>query len=375
MPMRSLESRHGLALRMFPLLLAACQPQAAGSGPAELRIQPDLVIASEEDVPQSFADVRGVVVDQEGRIYVLEASVPEVRVFDRAGGFIRRIGRRGRGPGEFVYANGLAFTPAGDLLVYDPRADRVTVFDTAGGLVATHPLMMTSFGYLWQGGLDSNGRVLDRQRARVDTSFTPVIRRFDPATGRSDTLAMPECRVAGAPNYSFPQGFMGVPYAAGAYTLLEPAGWVWCANTSAALAWRIPLEGGAATDTFTSAAVPAPVSPAERDSAIASVEKFKETAGPAELDYGLIPALKPVLEAVDLDREGRVWMRVRDSAGPAIHLFAPDRRWVARIRHDLHLSPWHQLAIRGDTVVAVARDSLDVPMIVRFVVPVDDVTQ
>lgn len=364
--------RHSGSTLAVSLFLAACQAGAADSGPAELRVEPDLVIASEEDVPQSFADVRGVVTDPAGRIYVLEADVPEVRVFSRDGEFIRRIGRDGQGPGEFERPNGLALLPGGELAIYDPNADRLTIFDSAGRLVATHPLMIRSYGYLLDGGLDRDGRLLDEQSVRVDTTRKLVIRRFDPATGVSDTLAMPECRVEGAPYYEFPSGSMGVPFAAGGYARVDPAGWLWCAHTATAVAWRLPLEGSAPADTFVSEATPVPVTAAERDSAIAGVERFMERVGRGEVDYGLIPARKPVLEAVDLDATGRVWMRVRDSAGPAIHLFTPDRRWVARIRHGQRLSPWHRLAIRGDTIVAVALDSLDVQRIVRLVIPLGE---
>ena len=40
-------------------------------------------------------------VDRDGNVYVLEASVPEIRVFSADGALLRRIGQRGEGPGEF----------------------------------------------------------------------------------------------------------------------------------------------------------------------------------------------------------------------------------------------------------------------------------
>src|SRR5690606_37125397 len=65
------------------------------------------------------------------RIVVADAS-NEVRVFDRAGSFVRSFGRTGEGPGEFTYLDALAFAPDGTLLARDSRLMRVTRFDTAG---------------------------------------------------------------------------------------------------------------------------------------------------------------------------------------------------------------------------------------------------
>jgi hypothetical protein len=48
----------------------------------------------------SFSDITGLSADDDGRIYVLEGSDANVRVFDRNGVFLKTIGRKGQGPGE-----------------------------------------------------------------------------------------------------------------------------------------------------------------------------------------------------------------------------------------------------------------------------------
>src|SRR5690606_25097823 len=209
--------------------------------------------------------------------------------------------------------------------------DLITVFHTAGRLSATHRLPIGMYGYLWEGGVDSSGRVVDRQVKQVDTTLVPVVRRFDPVTGRSDTLELPECEVPPVPLYRFAKGVISVPFASGRRVILEPGGWSWCADDAAAVAWRRPPGGRTPVDTFASVAVAERVTAHWRNAAIASVEQAWRADGGGAPDLSLIPGTWPVLVGVDTDGRGRVWMRVRDSAGPAIHLFAPDRRWVARI--------------------------------------------
>lgn len=69
------------------------------------------------DVPDWAAFVRepDLVLDSNGRLYVLPKSDdPRVRVLDEDGAFVRYVGRRGNGPGEFASIASMGF--AGDTL-------------------------------------------------------------------------------------------------------------------------------------------------------------------------------------------------------------------------------------------------------------------
>jgi len=39
--------------------------------------------------------------DEAGKVYVLDRKAGQIKVFDPQGNFLRAIGRRGQGPGEF----------------------------------------------------------------------------------------------------------------------------------------------------------------------------------------------------------------------------------------------------------------------------------
>ncbi len=54
-----------------------------------------------------FSEIRGIQVDDQGQIYVLDSKECLVKVFDPKGKLIRSFGKRGQGPGEFQYPLGM----------------------------------------------------------------------------------------------------------------------------------------------------------------------------------------------------------------------------------------------------------------------------
>ena len=64
-----------------------------------------------------FGSIRSITVGDDGEVFVLDAMAQEVRVFDGNGAHLRSFGRRGEGPGEFGYADGLALDPDGRVWV------------------------------------------------------------------------------------------------------------------------------------------------------------------------------------------------------------------------------------------------------------------
>lgn len=112
-----------------------------------------------------FGRISGVLVDPEGRIHVADPQAREVRVFSPDGGFLRRVGRDGEGPGEFRHLSGLALAPDG-VAALDGSLGRVTVFDGSGQVVRTFRLerpymILEHFAAM---GFDREGRFLDRAR-------------------------------------------------------------------------------------------------------------------------------------------------------------------------------------------------------------------
>jgi len=65
------------------------------------------------------------------RLYIADAQDCAVKVFSKDGGFLRSVGRKGRGPGELSFPSGV-FVLGGRLYVADKFNFRVQVFDPAG---------------------------------------------------------------------------------------------------------------------------------------------------------------------------------------------------------------------------------------------------
>ena len=85
------------------------------------------------------------------RVYVLEASAMEVRVFDPSGRHVGSFGRRGSGPGEFKQPIALTWGPADQLWVVDPGNARYSVFDTSGAFVRSYFRHNSSVQMPWPG--------------------------------------------------------------------------------------------------------------------------------------------------------------------------------------------------------------------------------
>jgi len=101
--------------------------------------RPSLVIAGgglESD--SAIGKIRSITVDARGNIFVADESASEVLVFDSTGRRIQKLGRKGRGPGEFMQLYSVAIVE-GQLAALDPGNSRIQFFDSAGKPVRTVP--------------------------------------------------------------------------------------------------------------------------------------------------------------------------------------------------------------------------------------------
>lgn len=100
-----------------------------------------LTIGDMEGPPELlFAEVAGVELLDDGTVAVLDRDAAEIRQFSPDGSFLRRVSRRGSGPGEISGDATIAMVGigAGRLLVPDAINQTVTIFDREGGLVESH---------------------------------------------------------------------------------------------------------------------------------------------------------------------------------------------------------------------------------------------
>jgi len=175
-------------------------------GTARLVEEASIGVVDGEDV-YILGEVEGIAVGHD-LIYVLDTQIPTVRVYDFQGRYIRDIGRKGDGPGEFQEPESIALHPHdGRLFVRDGGGGRINVYSSDGEPLARWPirsgfhtstpflmtyegdlytLVITNFGVdvtEWQSGMIGCGP----QGAEVDTIHAPVF-DFKPwnIVGRSE---------------------------------------------------------------------------------------------------------------------------------------------------------------------------------------------
>jgi hypothetical protein len=95
-------------------------------------LYPDLIIPTDGAGPESlFHNAKDLAVDSSGNIYVLDAGNRRVQVFDRNGKFLRTLGGRGQGPGEFQEPNVMGVSD-GFVVVSDAELLRASVWSVDG---------------------------------------------------------------------------------------------------------------------------------------------------------------------------------------------------------------------------------------------------
>lgn len=93
--------------------------------------------AAEGPVESMFLDAREVVVDNKERIFVSDRRGLHIKVFDKFGNYIKTIGRKGQGPGEFSQISSIQITPRNELMVYERMGFQLTFFSLDGDYIRT----------------------------------------------------------------------------------------------------------------------------------------------------------------------------------------------------------------------------------------------
>jgi hypothetical protein len=141
----------------------------------------------------TFGQVAAVAASPDGTVYVLDASIPIVRVFDRAGRYVRSLGRRGQGPGEFTRPETVLATQD-RVAVRDPGNARITVFPAAGGNPQHWPYQSNSFSNFAMMEL-ADGGIGTPNSIRRNNEWRPVFLRYAANGTLRDTVWAPDLRV------------------------------------------------------------------------------------------------------------------------------------------------------------------------------------
>ena len=80
------------------------------------------------DAPGDLALPKGIAVDADGHVYVVDGRFENVQVFDAEGRLLLFFGEEGAGAGEFWLPGGVFIEPTGRIWVCDAYNRRLQVF-------------------------------------------------------------------------------------------------------------------------------------------------------------------------------------------------------------------------------------------------------
>ncbi|HEV8125213.1 MAG TPA: 6-bladed beta-propeller [Gemmatimonadales bacterium] len=165
----------------LPILLVSCSKEKAPHSSAAVRDSAGIAIVDNPDVGSApevvldslpvltiggsgkgpdydFGEVRAAVRMGSGQIAVADGKSSVIRFYDSTGTFLRQVGRKGQGPGEFQEIGLLWSTPGDSLLVYDLVSRRLSTFDSAGNFA--HQVDLAKQGFLQPRGRLNDGIIL-----------------------------------------------------------------------------------------------------------------------------------------------------------------------------------------------------------------------
>ena len=146
-------------------------------------LEKELTIGAVEGASETiFAEVSGVAVSEDGRIYVLDATECRIQVFDSQGNFLSSIGRKGQGPGEMQNPRSIQVTPQSEIMVRDLQGDRILFYTLEGEFL--RDVLTVQWGNLSKPLIDSQGGII-ADYSIPGQVFRRELSKFDP---RLDTL-------------------------------------------------------------------------------------------------------------------------------------------------------------------------------------------
>ena len=121
---------HHAVAAALTAVIATAGPPAAGKADLRRLAVRDVKTDHSTDAEATFGRPVSISHDIDA-IYVVDAEAHEIRAFSKAGVFLRALGRKGQGPGEFDAPADLDARD-GRLYVADKFNDRIQVLDRAG---------------------------------------------------------------------------------------------------------------------------------------------------------------------------------------------------------------------------------------------------
>jgi hypothetical protein len=132
---------------------------------ATLKLKEEMTFGQGDNPDEAFSEVSAFAVDDAGTVYALDVKDRKIKVYDRAGKFLRLIGKPGQGPGELGVPANILLTHDNSLAISDATNQKISFFKLTG----EHIRDVSSAGRLGfvSMSLDAQGNFLGQEMAIV----------------------------------------------------------------------------------------------------------------------------------------------------------------------------------------------------------------
>ncbi len=249
-----------------------------------------------------FGDVVEMAVASDGRFFVFDRQVPALRVFDASGQFVRTIGAKGRGPGEYQDAvTGLAIRADGALFAHDVKNRRIVVFNGTTLAPIAHWPVSSNVYVDHSVTTDTLGNTFVRiltGRPRGDAPWPMGLLRMGPDGTPLDTIPPPTMREE-------PTGASG-PLSPGKVWTQTP--YVTVVGISGSYEFEIRPRDGSGVKRVSRTATPIKV---EEDEWVAqeALREWEIRDESPEVLPPHTPRTKPFFKGFEVAADGRIWVR------------------------------------------------------------------
>ena len=289
------------------------------SRPVPTAVLAEILTLGDESAGDSvlFGAIDNVIVDGRGRILVQEQRPPAIRAFSRDGTYLGPVGAEGEAPGEYRYIRGVAIGPADSVFVMAGIRDYVFVYEPASFAIARSISLpggvlfaSTAEGLLvWH----RPDHVEEADWGFVGMEHPSSLHLYGPGghvlasdlvrTRLSAMLVYKDAKTGGF-------SFFGNPFTPSGYAALGPLGRVYFGWSDSV---RIHLNSLESDDlrTIRHAIDLVPVEAEEID---AHLDNSPDFFRGLHEDYGTRHTHKPAYNALVVDDESRLWLKLSHAA-------------------------------------------------------------
>jgi 6-bladed beta-propeller len=349
-PPRATSSLPGPKEKEIPVVRNSRKPVRVPGGPDRLLLVEELTLGRGADENARFSDLRTVQADSEGRIYALDGKECLIKVFDPEGRFVRTIGKKGQGPGEFSVPSRIILTSEDEVVALDAGNRRLSFFKKDGTLVKE---LSTAKWMFLRFRVSSRGDIYADQAAVSEQGDVVLqISKFSPDLSSSIVLATePRERAPNRVN-AFPPGFQ--------HGVTRDGGLVWAVDSR----YEITVVGPDGKPRLKILKDPEP-NPIREEARKAIIEEdFKGLPAGITLD---IPSHFPPIRTLVVADTDHIIVRtyVKHREGGHVHdVFDPEGRFVAQF--SLGEEEFVMMARDAKLYTLVREDAEGIPLVKRY---------